>query len=157
MATVYKKREYVGNTQPAPPPQRKAKVDGKEWIRGNNMVIHTPDFEPMEVRIDHVQQTYTDGIAGLKFQTYINGVWAWITLTITPKMALASRCYLAHNDLHIHFPFPRPGKSKHQFDIVKYDNVIVTENEVRVWVSKVEPLQSVAEKKVFNPKQLKLF
>lgn len=156
MAKVYKKREYI-NYPSAPPIQETAKVERMEWKRGNSMIFHTPDFEPFEATIDSLQQNWVDGIVYLKFHADLASSLAWITLSIYPKMSFVSRCYLAHNDLRLHFPFPRPGKSRHRFDIVNYDNVIVTENEAKVSGVKVEILQSVAEKKVFNPVQLKLF
>lgn len=157
MAKVYKKREYV-NYPPTEPIHKVARCKGREWVRGNSMIIYTPDFEPFEAIIGEPLQHGIESIAYVSFRSIIiDNQTAWINLTITPKVSLSSICHLEHNRLRIHFPFPRPGKSKHLFDIVEYGNVIVTENEARVSGVKVQILQSVVEKKVFNPKQLKLF
>lgn len=154
MAKVYKKKEFLGNI-PTPPPQTVAKFEEMEFRKGNSMIIHTPDFEPFEARIKFANEKW--GGVTLEFSEKLLGLTAWIHLIMDPKGSLASRCTLAHCRLRIFFPFQRPGLSKHQFDITNYDNVIVTENEARVWGTKVELLPRVAERKIFNPKQLNIF
>jgi len=154
MSKVYKKRVMI-NYPPTPPTQMVVRFENMEWKRWDSMIIHTPDFRPFEARICNLDEKW--GKVSLSFNETIEDLTAWITLTMYPKTSLASRCTLVHNHLRIHFPFPRQGKSKHLFDIVNYNNVIVAQNEAKVWGTKVEILTDIVERKVFNPKQLKLF
>lgn len=154
--TKYAKRQLI-SCQEAPPPQEFIEHQGMIFRRKQSLIFHTPDFPAFETTVRSVQQTYKEGIAHLDLSANVEDLLVWIIVSMYPKTSLLNTCTLAHNTLRLHFPTPRKGKSKNLFDIINYDNVIVTENEVKVSGVKVVQLPSIAERKVFNPKQLSLF
>lgn len=156
MGKVYKKREL--NFRHSPPIQETAKIDSREFRRGNSMIIYTPDFEPFEAVIDEPLQRGGNGIVYLSFRPLVIADFAaWVSIRIAPKISIASIGHLEHSFLRIHFPISRLKKDKHQFDMVDYSNVTVTESEARVSSVKTEVFKQILERKVFNPRQLEIF